>query len=274
MLAFTEEQVKDLAYGAVYEILENCDLGDEYDLTLERIKHRDSPGSIVPIAGAPSARDGARTTFQHFDEPHRMLSERLKQARRRCSATPEAARSERLDARDDDDVRAGEGSVSRRGRTCTRSGLARRGRRPDAPLRPPAGVGEVGAARREGQDQGSLRAAIREASGDAWAWTDVDAIVALFNDPTGHENEFRRYWLNQRRASSRKWSIVAGWDALKAARSRTARGLCSRSTARTTGTSTVLVGATVEERPHLFVVAAWEKPLLQTGPWRVSRARR
>jgi hypothetical protein len=52
---------------------------------------RNSPGKIQPLAAAPSARDGARTTFQHFDETHLFVEQRLKGRTRRCSATSRSA---------------------------------------------------------------------------------------------------------------------------------------------------------------------------------------
>lgn len=68
LIATTEEQSGDLAYGAVKAILENCELGNQYLIGEERILHRDEPGELKAMAGAPSARDGARTSFQGFDE--------------------------------------------------------------------------------------------------------------------------------------------------------------------------------------------------------------
>lgn len=80
MVAVTEEQTEDLAYAAVREILLNCPLGEKYDIGLERIRHLNEPGVIQALASAPNARDGARTSFQHFDETHLFIAERLKRA--------------------------------------------------------------------------------------------------------------------------------------------------------------------------------------------------
>jgi hypothetical protein len=51
----------------------------------------------------------------------------------------------------------------------------------------------------------SLRAAIKEASGEASAYTDVDAIAAQFADPQADGADLRRYWLNQRVKGVRRW---------------------------------------------------------------------
>ncbi|NUO57323.1 MAG: large terminase [Hamadaea sp.] len=84
LLAVTVEQVEELAYGALlYMITEGPD-ADLFDATNERIV-RLSPtgtadGKAVALANSPGARDGARTTFQGFDEPHRLILPRQLQA--------------------------------------------------------------------------------------------------------------------------------------------------------------------------------------------------
>lgn len=76
MLAVTVEQVEELAYGALYVMVTEGPDADMFDATLERII-RLSPlgradGKAVPLSNSPGSRDGARTTFQMFDEPHRL----------------------------------------------------------------------------------------------------------------------------------------------------------------------------------------------------------
>jgi phage terminase large subunit-like protein len=80
MVAYTEEQSEDLAYGALLVILEHSKIVNRYDLGLDRIMRIKGDGIAKPLASAPSSRDGAKTTFQHFDETHRLTLPRLKQA--------------------------------------------------------------------------------------------------------------------------------------------------------------------------------------------------
>lgn len=83
LVSYTVEQTEDLGYNVLKFIIENCDLVDDYDVSDERIQVLDGgrvSGKIVPLAGSPNARDGALTTWQHFDEPHRMTLPRLKNA--------------------------------------------------------------------------------------------------------------------------------------------------------------------------------------------------
>ena len=84
MVAFTEEQVEELAYGALYVVVTEGPDADMFDAGLDRILRLDdrgrADGKAEALAGSPNARDGARTTFQHFDEPHRMYLPKLVQA--------------------------------------------------------------------------------------------------------------------------------------------------------------------------------------------------
>lgn len=84
MMAVTEEQVEELAYGVLKYMLEACDDADLFDISKERIVRLGPTGSnegeAVAVSNAPGSRDGARTTFQHFDEPHRLFMPRMREA--------------------------------------------------------------------------------------------------------------------------------------------------------------------------------------------------
>lgn len=84
MLAYTEQQVEDLAYGALYVVVTEGPDADLFDAGADRIirlgSRGQADGKAVPLAGSPNARDGARTTFQHYDETHRLDTDRLRSA--------------------------------------------------------------------------------------------------------------------------------------------------------------------------------------------------
>lgn len=76
LLANTKDQVEELAYGALKIICEESVDADWFDTALDRIL-RISPdgradGKAVALANAPNSNDGGRTTFQGYDETHRL----------------------------------------------------------------------------------------------------------------------------------------------------------------------------------------------------------
>ena len=81
MVAYTEEQTEELAYGALLAVVQEGPDADLFDAGLDRIIRLDergrADGRAVALAGSPNSNDGARTTFQHFDETHRMTLPRL-----------------------------------------------------------------------------------------------------------------------------------------------------------------------------------------------------
>ena len=81
MMAYTEEQTEELAYGALMVIISEGPDGNLFDVGKDRILRLDGrgmpDGKAVALAGSPNAADGARTTFQHFDETHRLDLPRL-----------------------------------------------------------------------------------------------------------------------------------------------------------------------------------------------------
>lgn len=84
LLAYTKDQVEELAFGALYTVVTEGPDADLFDASLERIVRLDefgrADGKALPLAGSPNAADGARTTFQGFDEPHRLYLPRLREA--------------------------------------------------------------------------------------------------------------------------------------------------------------------------------------------------
>lgn len=269
MMAVTEEQSSDLAYGAAVAILERCELGNKYLVGVEEIKPRalSARGLMRAMASAPSARDGARTTFQHFDEPHHFTSSRLKLAVAMMERNvPKRAGADAWSLYTTTMYAPGEDSVAEDVHKYAQAVEA--GQVEDPRLL----FDHLQAAESHKLDTaGGLKAAIVEASGDAIGWTDVDAIAAQFRDPTVDKNELRRYWLNQPRRSSRRWlaeDVVEARVAPRVVPDGTEVVLAfDGSYARD---STALIGATVEARPYVFVVELWERPP-NAARWRTPR---
>ncbi len=282
MVAVTEEQTDDLAYGAVYSILtqDSCGLVDDYDVGLDRILHKRAPGKIQALASSPSARDGARTSFQHFDETHLFTSPRLRQTHQTMLRNvPKRRMADPWSLETTTMYGPGEGSVAEEAHELAL-----------ATMRGQVDVSDLYFDHRQASESWNIgkaderEAAVLEASGDAAAWADIATIVSdgakALRD--GSENEWRRYWLNQPRRSSTKWHPVVavwparrvdvlpnvipghpGWPAEGTEVVLAFDGSYSRD-------STALVGATVAAEPYVFVVEVWERPPGQTD-WRTPR---
>lgn len=84
MLAVTAEQVEELAFGALKYMVENGPDADLFDSQKDQIFRLDeygrADGQAAALANSPGARDGARTTLNCFDEPHRLYLPRQKDA--------------------------------------------------------------------------------------------------------------------------------------------------------------------------------------------------
>lgn len=77
MLAPNIEQVKELAYGAAMEIVQDIDDSTLFDPTQARILVNGEADSMIkPVAATASRLDGGRPTFNCIDESHRLTEDR------------------------------------------------------------------------------------------------------------------------------------------------------------------------------------------------------
>jgi hypothetical protein len=204
LVAYTEEQTEDLAYGALRVILENSAIADQFDIGLERIVRIDGEGKAVALASSPDARDGARTTFQHFDETHRFVLERLRRSHKAMLANiPKRRKADAWSLETTVAPTPGEKSVAEA--TMEYAKAVHDGRKTD---------GDLFFFHRQASDGHDLttakgvRAAVIEASGPAAEWSDIDNIAAQWNDPTADLTYLERVWLNRLvRAADRAFDV-------------------------------------------------------------------
>jgi phage terminase large subunit-like protein len=204
MVAYTEEQSDELAYGALRVILQYSPLCDDFDIGIERIMRVGGDGKAISLATSPNARDGARTTFQVFDETHRLTSPKLRAAHRTMLANiPKRFLSDAWSFEITTAPAPGEGSVAEDTMDYARQ----------------VADGKVDDSRlfffhRQASDKHDLkttkgiREAVIEASGPTAAWSDIDGIVDQWNDPTADRSYLERVWLNRLvRASERAFDV-------------------------------------------------------------------
>jgi hypothetical protein len=193
LLAYTEEQSDELAYGALKAILEESPIGDDFDIGLERIMRKTGDGKAVSLSSSPNARDGARTTFAVADETHWWTLPRLKQAHQTTiNNLPKRKAADAWMLEITTAPEPGAGSVAEA--TMDYAKAVAEGQVADSTLfyyHRDAGD-DHDLTTREG-----ARAAVIEASGPAAAWRDIDAIVSLWADPTTDRAFWERVWCNR-----------------------------------------------------------------------------
>lgn len=211
LVAYTEEQSDELAYGALKTILQYSSVVDDFDIGIERIMRIGGDGKAVSLSTSPDARDGARTTFQVCDETHRWTLPRLKSAHRTMLANlPKRFLSDAWSLEVTTAPAPGEGSVAEDtmdyARQVAGGAIAdsrlfffHRQASDDHDLATPAGV----------------RAAVVEASGPVAEWSDIDGICEQWRDPTADRTYLERVWLNRLVRASERAFDVEQWKQLE-----------------------------------------------------------
>jgi hypothetical protein len=203
MVAYTEEQSEELAYGALKVMLEEGPLVGDFDIAAERIlvlsPGGQAAGKAVALASSPDSRDGARTTFQVFDETHRMVLEKLIKAHQTMLANiPKRYASDAWTLEITTSYEPGLGSVAEG--TMEYARMVAEGKITDSRLffyhRQADDKHRLRNEKNE-PDVDAMRAAVIEASGPAAVWTDIDGIVELGLDPQTPQEYWERVWLNR-----------------------------------------------------------------------------
>jgi phage terminase large subunit-like protein len=266
MVAYTEEQSDELAYGALRVILTESGMESAFDIGLERIMRLAGDGKAVSLSSSPSGRDGARTTFAVMDETHWWVLDRLKRAHQTMLnnlAKRKMAEPWMLEITTAPEP--GTGSVAES--TMDYAKLVDEGRVTDASLF---------FFHRQASDDHDLttkdgvRAAVIEASGPAAAWRDIDAIVGFWQDPSMDKAFLERVWLNRLVQASSQAFDVEKWKALARSANPVQPGelitLGFDGSVRNDATGLV---ATHVKTGYQWKVGLWEKPSNRGEDWSV-----
>jgi hypothetical protein len=218
MLAFTQEQVHELAYGVLYTVCTEGPDADLFDSSLERIIRlgdRGADGKAVPLAGSPNARDGARTTFQYYDETHRLHSPLLLSAYEAMEANlPKRPLDDPWSLGTTTAGEPGQGSVAEKDKDEAEK--IARGEVPEPELfyfhreagthNPDTGI-KYDLERFEDRVE-----AIREASGPSVAkWSDLRGIAKQWDRPGVDLSYLERVWLNRWTQAAAQAYDVKAW---------------------------------------------------------------
>lgn len=263
----TEEGQAGNTYDNCYYMLLNGRAADEFyldDVGLTRI-NIPGGGSIEAVTASAKSKDGGKDTFDVFDETHLWTSNELH--RLHATVTRNLSKRKLSDGwalETSTMYGLGEGSVAEGTHSYARAAS-------DEGLlfdhkEAPAGL--------DLDDDEQVLAGLRHVYGPAAAWMDLEGIVQReFRDPSKSEADNRRYWFNQpvklagrlfdpdrlkaletpRRVVPPGSLVVLGFDGSK------------------NRDATALVGWTVEDHPHLFVLRVWERPPAASADWSVPR---
>jgi len=214
MLVYTEDQSEELGFGALHRILSNsgCAWVDDFDIGLARIMRVNGDGKAVALANAPDQADGDRTTFQHKDETHRWVLPRHKE-------TDQVTRANLLKRPIADPWELSTTTMYAPGEGSVAEGTHDFAKKIEA--------GEVPNPRlfffhRQASPQWNLAdreqrlEAIKEASGIATDWSDIEGIAAQWDDPDADLAYLERAWTNRPVRPTSKAFDTDRWKALAA----------------------------------------------------------
>lgn len=256
MVAFTEEQSDELAYYTLMVVLGEGPLAEDFDIGLQRIVRRRGDGRAVSLATAPDARDGARTTMQVFDETHRFTLPRLREAHRTMLANvPKRKLADAWSLEVTTSPGPGEGSVAEH--TMEYAQAVVEGRVQDPRLfffhRQASEDHDLST------DEG-LRAALLEASGPCAAWSDIEAILEQWHDPTTDKTYLERVWLNKVVQGSDRAFDVARWRELNGVETIPEGALVTLGFDGARYDDATALVATEVKTAAMALIGLWEKP--------------
>lgn len=277
LLAYTKDQTEELGFNVLRIVLEEAlDQGrlDDgvFDIGLERIlvlsaRGREA-GRVVPLAGSPNARDGARTTFQHFDETHRLNLPRLVSAH--TTMLENAFKRRTADPWSLETTTAGvPGEASVAESTHAYAEAVGRGEVEDPRL---FYFHRQAADDRPLDNPDDVRAAVLEASGPAGEWSgDIDGLVSRYFEPKTDRAYWCQVWLNQWRPDSAAAFDLARWAELEVSlRIEPGELAVAGFDGSIRKDSTVLVSTDVVTGLQ-ELIGAWERPPNADDDWEVPR---
>lgn len=258
VIATTEDQTEKLVWGVMRFIFGNSPLASRYKIQNDVIffegQEREAGWCYLIAPTNSDAADGAKPTFVPREEAHLWTSRELKETAevvernliKRRIADPWLMDATTIHA-------PGEGSMLE-----------------DAIASIEGGAQGILFDHRHAdmgwdlEDRAQWLQAVQEASGDAWEWTNVEAMWDLWCNPRRSKNQFRRFQLNQgvaiekRPFSGDRWDVFAAPERTPGPSKRTS--LVVFLDGSKTRDATALTCWTVEDRPHLFLAGLWERP--------------
>jgi hypothetical protein len=227
-------------------------------------------GEIRPCTASSAAKDGGLETFVVKDETHLWHTRELRQMDATVSRnTTKRKIAEPWTLETSTMFDPTEQSIARDGRQYAEAIVA--GKKANLGLLFDHREGTVPD---EWDDDAAVLAGLREAYGPASEWTDFAAKLGDIRDPKTSKADSVRYFFNVATQTDRAAVDLERWRSLANPGERPAAGaaIAIGFDGSFSNDSTVLYGCVVGERPHLFLIAAWERPRNAPKDWRVPRA--
>lgn len=260
VMATEEQQSITTVFGGVVEMLrlaqdEHPDVFRDVDAGMTRV-YLPGGGQMRPSTASAASKDGGRETLAIVDEGHLHTSHELIEAyrtvRRNLAKRPGSWLLECSTM-----FAPGEGSIMEQSWEYSRKQLDKHD---DFTFlwdhREGRDVADMA-------DDDELRASLEEAYGEAAKVVPLVEIMAEVRDPTCEPAERKRYFFNLRVAGDGRCVDPVAWadvcDATRVPSGPIAIGF-DGSLMRANGDATVVVGCTLAEPRHLFILGAWEAP--------------
>jgi phage terminase large subunit-like protein len=231
-----------------------------FDAFDTEILPKQGPGRMYRVAAQAGTNDGKRPTFFVADELHEWLG-----PKERVHLVLSNGRAKRADAWELAISTAGWDTTSLLGKLYAHGRRIEAGEDED-----PGFLFEWLEASKDFDlsNPEELRAAILSCNPGCDHWLNIDNIVEKHR--TIPEHEFRRYFLNQWTSAPERWLPSEAWNACASPRQVPLdTPIVLGFDGSYSGDSTAVVACTLEEKPHLFVIDAWEKPE-GSADWKVD----
>jgi len=242
----------DLLMSAVRAAVSEGPLKDFFDVFEREVQVRGSSGVLVRVPAVAGTNDGLRPTFVVMDETHEWTG-----SKQRVAMVLENGLAKRKDAWSLGITTAGNPKVESTALTAYEYGVRIRDGEVDDPAflfswrEPKVNVDRL-------SDDEVLTEALKDANPEPWKR--LDDLQRRFREMPLHEG--CRYFLNMWvEPDEERWLPPGVWEETAEDRevpagSKVVLGFDGSYS----GDSTALIGATVEETPHLFVLGLWEHP--------------
>jgi phage terminase large subunit-like protein len=242
----------DLLFAAARAAITEGPLAEFFDCFEKEIQRKGAPGTLVRVPAVAGANDGLRPTFVVADETHEWTG-----GKQRVHLVLENGLAKRRDAWSLQITTAGSPKVDSVALTTYRYGKRVAAGEIDDPSllftwrEPSVSIDKLG-------DPDMLAATVAEVNPEPWK--DRDTIVRRYNEVPLHE--FCRYHLNLWiEPDEERWLPPGVFEDLGEPREITeGTPIVLGFDGSYSGDSTALIGATVEDTPHLFVLGLWEHP--------------